>query len=324
MRLFFVGWFFGSVFAYANIDFSVSDLIGYLEEDSQKLISEEVRAKAKGYRYVLVRGFLNELIFGYMKENKEALIEFGVPEDQIHFVSPCSSTSLERDSRRLLFDLEKIANLGHQPLVLLGHSKGASGIVAFSLLHSDFVVRHVKAVISIQGVYGGSGIADALYFWKSRNPLPKIAYLNPHSLLFALAALVARPVVSGGSMCGLFQGLKSLTHKHNQVFWSHLEKTCEATLPSISKKFLFVRTSQEPHDQVWMLKSLGWYLYHAYGVSDGLVQTNEQYLPWMVSECPVMLTHANHHSLTHSGIATNSPTELRKNFMAALVRGLAR
>ena len=136
--------------------------------NSNQYVTPETREKAKNYRYVLVRGFLNELICKYMEENKQALIEFGVPESQIHYISPPSRESIGHNSHETLEELQALADLGTQPLVLIGHSKGASNIVAFALQQKEFIEQKVKAILPIQGVFGGSGIADTLYFWSTK------------------------------------------------------------------------------------------------------------------------------------------------------------
>lgn len=323
-RFFFLGAFLCARL-FASVHFSIEDLQTWVREDPLRLLPSE-REAARSFRYVFIKGYLNEVIPGYMDDSREALESFGVPLDQVHVISPPSFRSIQVESRHLGRQLAGIVERGPQPLVLIGHSKGASSVLAFALQNPEFVRVHVKAIFPLQGVFGGSGVADNLYFWTtaSRRGLSKEGYSDPAALLFSAFAFLARPVVSAGACFGAFQGMRSLTHLHNQKYWESLRESCEQSIPLVASKTLFLRTAQHPKHQEGALRLTSAFLRHTYGVSDGMVGVDEQYLPWMQQNCPVFLQNADHHGLTHQSPLTTASSTLRKRFIAALLKGLAR
>lgn len=154
------GLFFGSVSqrVFANPS---QDLFQRLLTAKDSAVTTASCEKASDYQYVFVAGIFNELMPYYFKDEIDWLLTCKVPKAQVQLARPYSGTGLSRssDSLKDLFR-QMLANHPDKHLIIIGHSKGAPEALLASLESPDEVQKKISSVVSIQGSFGGSPIAD--------------------------------------------------------------------------------------------------------------------------------------------------------------------
>lgn len=118
-------------------------------------------AKASQFQYVFVSGIFNELMPYYFQDYKEWLMRCRVLEKNIVIARPYSGSGLSRASKTLteLFN-RMVVETADKPLIIVGHSKGAPEALLAAIESSPDTQSKIATIVSIQGSFGGSPIAD--------------------------------------------------------------------------------------------------------------------------------------------------------------------
>ncbi|MFL5349277.1 MAG: lipase [Hyalangium sp.] len=111
-------------------------------------------AEAKGHQYLLVKGLLGDEMFGYLVDNQLRLERRGLETREVQVDTEGSLESNVEVVRKALED----AAFFNRSVVLVGHSKGAVECVSTLAMYPELRPR-VRAVVALQGPYGGSPIA---------------------------------------------------------------------------------------------------------------------------------------------------------------------
>jgi hypothetical protein len=114
---------------------------------------------AKRYRYVIVKGLLGDHFPGYLAKSMEALRRQGL---EAEFAPIDTDASVAHNSAVL----QEMMRATEKPIVFIGHSKGVADVTDAigRLAKADpaLVRSHVRGLVSLEGAYKGSPIADAL------------------------------------------------------------------------------------------------------------------------------------------------------------------
>jgi pimeloyl-ACP methyl ester carboxylesterase len=111
-------------------------------------------AEAKRHQYLLVKGLLGDELFGYLVDNQLRLERRGLETREVQVNTEGSLADNIEVVRKALED----AAFFNRSVVLVGHSKGAVESVSTLAMYPE-LRQHVRAVVAIQGPYGGSPIA---------------------------------------------------------------------------------------------------------------------------------------------------------------------
>ncbi len=112
-------------------------------------------AAAKSHVYLLVKGLLGDELFGYLEDNQLRLERRGLETREVQVNTEGALADNIEVVRKALED----AAFFNRSVVLVGHSKGAVESVSTLAKYPELRQR-VRAVVAIQGPYGGSPIAN--------------------------------------------------------------------------------------------------------------------------------------------------------------------
>lgn len=255
------------------------------------------------FHFVFVGGFLNEGLPGYFSDNSNALLDAGVSRDRIHFIFPNSDHSVEENYIDLKWQLRELRESfdDGEKLILIGHSKGASEVLASILTMSQWSARWIEQVYLIQGAFGGSGVAD--YIRGKGRPVDKSLPWYQRLLFknLSLAAVILNWRVA--------KGFESLETEAAKAFWrSHLQKYSRG-VSRLTDRIFYITASTHPEQMSKTLKWSGWYLESSYGRSDGLVLEKDQLLPEL--GFPLLNLEADHTDLTVSRPVSDQSAKVR-------------
>ncbi|MFO0910045.1 MAG: hypothetical protein U0794_17155 [Isosphaeraceae bacterium] len=268
-------------------------------------------AAAKGYQFVFIGGFWNESARGYFLQNARDLESRGVATSRIHFIFPSSHATLDENASHVEAQLKTIAKERAEPLVLIGHSRGACDALAFGLRHPGFVRAHVAAMFLVQGPFGGSVTAD--HVLGDGPPLDQVDGLKPrHRAVASLITRYERNQLSKGQ----HNGLTDLTRDGARTYWADLVKEHRASIPELKPKVYFLTTTSQPGRHAPFQSAAAHYVAAEDGLNDGLVATTDQAIPGLGTI--VQLSDVGHTDLTNR-FPTGRP--IRK-LRTALVDGI--
>lgn len=184
-------------------------------------------------QYVFVCGFLNEMNNCYFEKNIKELVDCGVPRENIHVKRLQSTLSIEGNESRLYEELAQISG----EIVLIAHSYAGPVTVELSVKRKDYFAKNVIAAFVIQGVFGGSSLADmasSLVKW-----LPVPTYMPQSKYLIPVANYLRERAAQFTKKAS--SGLNSLTTTDASVLQDLLEND-EEWMSRISPKFYFIRS----------------------------------------------------------------------------------
>jgi pimeloyl-ACP methyl ester carboxylesterase len=269
-------------------------------------IPESVRRNACRFRYVFICGLFNDQMPGYFAQNVKELRARGVPRQSIHLVRPDSQRTVAGNYESVRSDLQAIAALGPEPLVLIGHSRGACDALAFALRNPEFVKRHICALFLIQGPFGGTAVAD--FVAGEGQPMDR--------RMPAGYRLMGR--VIGGFEPRLLEddthhAIASLNRKDSESFWKKALLAHRAAVPVVGPKTYYVTSQTNPSHHPIFQRITGWYLGTYYGPNDGLVTLEDQSLQGLGTVLAVL-------DVGHTDLTRRFPTARpRHRLRAALV-----
>jgi hypothetical protein len=114
---------------------------------------------ADRYRYVVVKGLLGNHFRGYLAKSVEALQAQGLTAE---FAPIDTDASVAHNSAIL----EQMIRTTRKPIVFIGHSKGVADVTdaigRMAKTDPGFVQSRVRGLVSLEGAYKGSPVADAL------------------------------------------------------------------------------------------------------------------------------------------------------------------
>ncbi len=118
-----------------------------------------------GRRYVLISGLFTDLAGGSYAATQQALLEGGVPPEDIILLSVSSSESLvsncAKTHRRIAEALESDPV---RPTVFVGHSLGAVSLWCAALMDPTYYDRVGSRFVFIQGPFQGSPLAEGAQY----------------------------------------------------------------------------------------------------------------------------------------------------------------
>ncbi len=274
---------------------------------AKRVLSSEVIAASRNYQYVFVSGFLSEQTPLYWSDNEDSLTELGIPHDRITILHPSSAQTTLQNSVWLAEQLLNITS--QQPIILLAHSKGAVETVLFAAHNIEFVKRRIKAIFLIQGAFGGSAIADALY--------AKDLSLDSRMPSLLRITLKLDYYIRLFLMRNFMDGLKSLTTDYAKQLWSQQDERIRRLKGVLDNKLFFITSSQAPERMSHFLKSSGYYLSIYFGgENDGLLFPEDQSLALVGKK----IAHLN---ADHADLTVSSPVSRRKGgYRFAFVQSL--
>jgi triacylglycerol lipase len=125
-------------------------------------------ASASQYAYLLVPGLLADHYPGYLADNEQVLRDASL---EVHVAKVKTQARVEENAKIIRDALLEACKSGKQ-VVVIGHSKGAVDAMSSVSLYPE--IRHrVRALISMQGSYGGSIIASDLLDSKTLAPVAR-------------------------------------------------------------------------------------------------------------------------------------------------------
>jgi len=137
---------------------SFSDDYGQFRNHQTHLLSTETQALRK-YHFVLVEGYMNELIFHYFSHNKKALADSGISTS---ILAPPSSMSLTLSLPWLNSQFEDIHSRTKKPLIVIGHSFGGVRALATIIKYPSLISTGVVArLVTVQSSVNGATTLDA-------------------------------------------------------------------------------------------------------------------------------------------------------------------
>lgn len=241
---------------------------------------------------VFVTGFFNEAFSDYFEDNLETMRDdLGI--DTLTVVRPPSWEGLHANAAWLHeVLLNKYAEGGSKPLVIVSHSKGAAEIALMLMEHPEFARKALAKAALIQAAMGGSHIADLLGI--------------------------------GGPLANLFlertwPGLASLRTKDSRrIFGEATSRLSEHDRLAISEKVSFVRSYQKSGTVTEGLKATHAYLSDHFGPNDGLLLPEDQILPGLGRDLGAL--DADHSDLVFSESWSDASRHTRHAFTRALLR----
>ncbi len=278
-------------------------------------ISEEVRERARGLRYVFVGGLHNERMPGYFAQNVAELEALGVPRAAIHVIQPSSHSDFAENLDAIRAGFLDAAAAGPERLVVVAHSRGACDALAFALHEPAFVRDRVAALFLVQGPFGGTGLAD--YVVGEGEPMDR--RMSPRA---RIVARVAVGLERSALRRGRYAGLEELTLDAARGFWRHeLEANADA-IPVVGPRTFFVEAVCPPSRQRLLRKPLARYLSTSYGPNDGVVVESDQSLEGLGTRLgPLVVGHAD---LTNQFPAARAQRKLRRALIRAIVMAVGR
>ena len=236
---------------------------------------------------VFVGGYLNE---AFQKNYfKDAL---AVTKDELGVrastVFPASHESVTEDADKLAEEVTAKFEAPHEPVVLVGHSKGGSDALLAVMRHPELVLSgKVDRVVSIQGAIGGSPVAEEL------------ERIDPDGYLPGLASIS--------------------TTGSREVFRDQLAALRRDLPPGdferLSSRIFYVRGAVSRSSLSMELRPTH-RLLDRYSPNDGLVVASDQKLDGIGTDLGVV--DADHAALTVAGLLSSSTTDYRRGFMRAL------
>lgn len=205
--------------------------------------SDSVRAhacnKASQYQYVFVAGIFNELMPYYFKDYQDWLLRCRVPQKNILIARPYSGAGLNRSSSTLKELLSQMTLQSHdKPLIIVGHSKGAPEALLAAIESPPEVQNQIAVIVSIQGSFGGSPIADlALSYAKDEmSSRDRFRVKVGRRLALWLKRVEA---AYGGPMT---EGVYSVKTQQSRQFWTQYLKDHSSSAILTQNKFLVLQT----------------------------------------------------------------------------------
>ena len=274
-----------------------------------------IAARASDLRYVFVAGLQNERMPGYFAQNIDALRDLGVPAEAIHRIGPSTDGTFEENIGALRVDIRALASIGPEPLVLIGHSRGACDALAFALREPRFVRDRVEAIFLVQGPFGGSGLADYLLGigepMDRRMPTPARAAAN---LIGKAESIFLKR--------GRHAGIEDLASDAAHRFWDRqLDERPEA-VAVVGPKTYYLEGLAPPESQPLFRRPAARYLETYYGPNDGMVAQGDQYLDGLGTRLGTF--DVGHTDLTHRFPAARPKKRLRRALAEAIVMAVGR
>jgi len=122
-------------------------------------IKSPLPANAKDFRYVLVKGLIGDKYPRYMARSLEALQSRGL---EAEFAQIDTGASVAHNSAII----EQMIESSTKPIVFIAHSKGVAdttdAIGRMAKIDPAMVQSKVRGLVSLEGAYRGSQVADAL------------------------------------------------------------------------------------------------------------------------------------------------------------------
>jgi pimeloyl-ACP methyl ester carboxylesterase len=273
-------------------------------------IPDDVSQRAARYRYVLINGLDIGFTQGCFVQNAKELRAIGVPRKAIHFIDPSSRGTVAENAASVRSEIESLAALGPEKLVLIGHSRGACAVLAFALESPEFVAKRVHALFLIQGPFGGTAVADYVVGEGSAmdKRMPPVA---------RVAGQVMGRLESSVLNQGKRQVITSMTRKASDNFWDDLMETNVDAIPTVGPKTFYVtsRTSASRHPLLQRVTAH--YLGAYYGPNDGVVALEDQTIPGLGTVLATL--DAGHTDLTHRFPSARPSQRLRRALVDAII-----
>jgi pimeloyl-ACP methyl ester carboxylesterase len=277
-------------------------------------VPNPVRDDARRFRYVFVGGFGNERMRGYFSQNARELRSLGVPRAAIHVIAPSSHRTIDGNSDFVAEQLLAVAEKGPEPLVLIGHSRGACDALYFALRHPRFVRDRVRALFLVQGPFGGTGLADYLTGdgpeFDDRMPLR-------HRIIAGLIGRYEKGMLSRGK----HGGLPELGRDAARAFWDCALEDHAAAIPIVGPRTYYVTAKTKLSRLRLFQQATGSYLTTFFGPNDGMVGLDDQVLPGFGTVLAVL--DAGHTDLTGGFPVTRAPRQSRRALIQGIVMALA-
>ena len=276
-------------------------------------LTEEIAARARRCRFVFVMGLMHERSPGYLEQNIKELTALGVPSESIHRIGPSSDTTFRENVDSIRASFFAISEKGPEPLVIIGHSRGACDALAFALQNPGFVSERVLALFLVQGPFGGSGVAD--YVLGSGIPMDRKMPVPGRAIAKVLGNAHAKQLERGKH-----SGIIDLTTDAAGRFWEKLLRSRSAAIPIVSPRTFFIESSVSPSRQPLLRRPVARYLDTYYGPNDGLVAAGDQYLPGIGTRLGML--DVSHMDLTHRFPAARPQRKLRGALVQAIAMGI--
>jgi pimeloyl-ACP methyl ester carboxylesterase len=246
-------------------------------------------AQAKQTHYVFVQGFLGELIHSAFRDNMAALRTVGVADDHIHEVKISSLNPIPANVELFSSRLSSILSADNDPIVLIGHSEGATVVLAYALGASEAIRHRLGGVYLVHGCFGGSPIADFL----SGNGVPIDSRL-PVAVRWVMEGIesldIADRIAGFEKATGMHfgAGAVSLTHAAETAFWQGFLADHQTELQEVNSRVYYLRGYQTPQNVPYAMYVPDWYMDVYYGQNDGLVPLDYQLLDGVGSTLAVL------------------------------------
>jgi len=188
----------------------------HLLNSDYQTIKHDACDAAKDFQYVFVAGIFNELMPYYFQDYQNWLVNCNVPQKHIVVARPYSGDGLLRASEGLKTVFNKLVETHpNKALIIIGHSKGAPEALLAAFESTINTQNHIAKIVSIQGSFGGSPIADmALHNSTQSSRLSSNLLLK---IARRLAILLRRVETAYGKK--VTAGVSSVKTKESSQFW---------------------------------------------------------------------------------------------------------
>lgn len=266
------------------------------------------------YRYVFISGFLNEALPIGFADSLQTLQEMGIDEDNLTTINLSSSFGVEENSERLFLELKKINKHKRKPMVLFAHSKGALETLIFASKHPDFIMQKVQSIYLIQGVLGGSYVAD--YLAGEGHPV------DSQMPLSMAAKFLTLNVIENMTYWYIGDGLLSMTTKAAKALVRTIKAQAMSYSEGISDKIFYISSEEKNSKLSYLVEGSGSYLSTYYGKNDGLLLVKDQVVPGFGKR--IMHLECDHLDLVTTSRVSNKPYSYRNEFTRALIKHIFR
>ncbi len=228
----------------------------------------------------------------------------------IHLVKPDTQQTIDENARSVRAELQAIAKLGPERLILIAHSRGACETLVFALQNPEFVKVRIYAMFLLQGPFGGTPVAD--YVVGEGTPMDGRMPTGYRLMGKAIGRLESRLVEDD-----THEAIASLNRQDSDNYWKATLKTYRAAVPVVAPRTFYVTSRTGPSHHPLFQRVTGWYLGTYYGPNDGLVALEDQSLPGLGTVLAVL--DVGHTDLTRRFPAARPNHRLRNALVDAII-----
>lgn len=234
-------------------------------------LPKKIVTALSGKSFLLIDGMFGDLAEKIYEKDFVPFLKSELHTNDVYVVRPASNNSMDQNARYLAAEIKLMSYRFQKqntlkPLIVIAHSRGAAEMLVTLMLYPELIhLAHIEQVILVEGAFNGSPIAD----WAVNILKPKC--LKPTMI----------PVLK--ETCDFYNDLDSLQtmipYRAIELRQSLERSLGQETRNLLQSKVSFVR-GQSDFKSTWLpLVPSQIYLSQFYGPNDGVLLTEDQYVP---------------------------------------------